>query len=923
MCPLSPGQWQVLSPYLDQALTLSEEDCACWLESLRAENPEIAAKLSDLLSAHHAAKQEGYLENSAILSPRNPGLAGQAVGAYRLLSPIGQGGMGTVWLAERSDGRFERKAAIKFLNIGLIGRGGEERFKREGAILGRLSDPNIAKLLDAGVSAAGQPYLVIEYVEGVPIDQYCNERNFYVQARIHLFLDVLAAVTHAHANLIVHRDIKPSNVLVSKDGQVKLLDFGIAKLLEGEGQEGAATMLTREAGSALTPEYAAPEQVTGGAVTTATDVFALGVLLYVLLTGQHPAGPGEHSPAELLKAIVDTEPRRPSEVALLDTKAPADTGALHRATTDRRRRQLRGDLDTIILKALKKNPEERYGSVGALSDDLRRYLRNQPISARPDTIRYRATKFVRRHRTVVTLAVLAAVATTAGVVGTLQQARTARMQREFARNQRDFAFRQLARAEAINDLDRFVLSDAAPSGKPFTARELLTRAEQIVDRQQSDPASRVALLVAIGRQYQAQDEDANARRVLGQAYQLSRGLTDPSLRAQSACALGAAMAPSIDLQRADALVQEGLGELPAESQFALDRVFCLLCGSDAARERFAPKEAVALVEKAQSLLQDSPLRSEILNLRLLMELAESHRVAGEHREAIVAFERASSQMTALGRDKTETAGTLFNNWALTLHLSGRPLEAEKIFRQAIDISRSGETEHGVSPMLLVNYARSLRELGRLDEAAGYAERAYEKAKNAGDEVVVNQALLMRVRIYRDRRELRRAEAMFAEVAPRLRHSLPSGHIALAVLTSERALLDAAKGDLQSAIQHLNQAVKAGENSVKSNGTGREYLSDFFEERSGIELQLGQADDAATDAVRGLDLLLQELPANNFSSYVGHAYVKVGMALQAQHKTEEARNAFRSGVEHLQATLGLEHPDARTARHLAERGFVAH
>ena len=291
------------------------------------------------------------------------------------MSLIGQGGMGNVWLARRDDGRFEGRAAVKLLNASLVGRAGEERFRREGNILARLADPHIARLLDAGVSPSGQPYLVLEYVEGEPIDRHCDARSLGVEARLRLFLEVLEAVAHAHANLIVHRDIKPSNVLVGKDGQAKLLDFGIAKLLEGEGEAGAATALTREAGRALTPEFAAPEQMTGGAVTTATDVYALGILLYLLLSGRHPAGDALHSPGELVKAILETDPSRLSDAvseSRTQTAQIRQQNAVARATTpDGLRRQLEGDLDTIVAKALKKNPAERYASVTALADDLR------------------------------------------------------------------------------------------------------------------------------------------------------------------------------------------------------------------------------------------------------------------------------------------------------------------------------------------------------------------------------------------------------------------------------------------------------------------------------------------------------------------------------------------------------------------------
>ncbi len=267
---------------------MTAEERAQWLVSLREKDAHLASVLQALLEEQQCLALEGFLENSLV--PAAVGLAGQTIGAYTLVSQVGQGGMGSVWLARRSDGRFERQAAVKFVSIALAGRVAEERFKREGNVLGRLTHPHIAELLDAGVSSTGQPFLILEYVDGVAIDLYCDEHKLDIETRIRLFLDVLAAVSHAHANLIVHRDIKPSNVLVSKEGEVKLLDFGIAKLLEGEGQAGAATLLTHESGSALTPQCAAPEQLSGQPITTATDVYALGVLLYLLLTGQHPAG---------------------------------------------------------------------------------------------------------------------------------------------------------------------------------------------------------------------------------------------------------------------------------------------------------------------------------------------------------------------------------------------------------------------------------------------------------------------------------------------------------------------------------------------------------------------------------------------------------------------------------------------------------
>ncbi len=911
MSTLSHEQWQLLSPYLDQALAMSDDERAAWLRSLGEQNPALAGQLVALLDEHRVLAQEGFLENGRFGLPSAPGLAGHTIGAYTLISQIGQGGMGSVWLAERCDGRFERRVAVKFLNLARMGKSGEERFKREGSILGRLSHEHIAELMDAGVSPAGQPYLVLEYVEGDHIDHYCDRQKLDVTARIGLFLEVLAAVAHAHANLIVHRDLKPSNVLVSKDGRVKLLDFGIAKLLEGEAHEGAATLLTLDRGP-MTPEYAAPEQITGAPVTTATDVYALGVLLYVVLTGQHPAGRGLRSPAELVKAIVDTEPTRPSDVVAV-TKENAEettTNAARRTTTpDKLSRLLRGDLDTIVAKALKKNPQERYASVTALADDLRRYLKHEPIGARPDTLAYRAGKFIRRNRAVVALAALAFAATMAGVAGTLVQAHRARAER-------DFAFQQLALAGATNDLNSFLLSDAAPSGKPFTVNDLLERAQRIIERQHGNDAVRVQLLISIGRQYTTQDQDAKGRPLLEEAYRLSRGISDPSTRAQASCALAEVLSHGDQLPRAEPLIQQGLRELSNEPQFAMDRMFCLLRGNEIARDSDDTGLAIARAQEAARVVKQSPLDSDLLEFGVLDHLAESYRAAGKQREAIPVFEQAAALLASLGRDNTETAGTLFNNWALTLDQLGRTVEAESTFHRAIDISRADQSDRGVSPMLLINYARVLHSLNRLDEAADYAERGYATAQKSGAVAIVNQSLLERARIYDDQHNPERAAAMLAEVEPRLRKDLPPGHYAFASLASEHARLQMERGNFLSALRYANDAVVIMEAAAKSGKGGGQFVPGALSVRASVELAAGRPDQAVADAARALDMFQKVAQPGEHSRILGKAYLILARALAAQGKADEARAAAHSAAEHLQASLGPDHPDTQSAQQLA-------
>ena len=286
-----------LTPLLEQALQLSPAEYQEWLRRLREREPELARELEALLAKEGELDTDGFLRRGAWGEPGMVPLEGRSLGAYALERPIGRGGMGMVWLARRSDGRYEGLAAVKLLNLALLDPVGSERFRREGTILARLGHPNIARLLDAGVSDDGQPYLVLEYVEGTRIDRYADEHGLGQRDRLTLFRAVLAAVGHAHTNLIVHRDIKPSNILVTADGTVKLLDFGIAKLLD-PAVEAEGAPLTRRGSEALTPEFAAPEQVKGEPATTATDVYALGVLLYLLLSGRHPTGGASLTPAD-------------------------------------------------------------------------------------------------------------------------------------------------------------------------------------------------------------------------------------------------------------------------------------------------------------------------------------------------------------------------------------------------------------------------------------------------------------------------------------------------------------------------------------------------------------------------------------------------------------------------------------------------
>jgi serine/threonine-protein kinase len=397
--------------YFDTWAELAESERPAWLATLAAREPEAHARLLALIDADREATQSPFLNPPVPIGS----LAGTSFGPWRVDHLIGTGGMAHVWLARRTDGLYDGLAAIKLMRLASADRGANERFAREGRVLGRLGNPNIARLLDAGFTAAGERYLVLEYVDGERIDTWCNRNRLTLAARMKLFIVVCQAVAHAHENLIVHRDLKPSNIFVTADGEVKLLDFGVAKLLEDEpGSAGLHSELTREVGAGMTPAYAAPEQIAGEAISTATDVYALGMVLYELLNGVRPIPPIQRGdvPKPLWSLPISAE----------DTVKVAE----QRGTSVKElRKALRGDAAVVVSKAVKAAPEHRYRSALELADDLQRVLDRRPIRARPDTLLYRAGKYAQRHVLALTMASLVVVSVMAGVTGTVVNARAA------------------------------------------------------------------------------------------------------------------------------------------------------------------------------------------------------------------------------------------------------------------------------------------------------------------------------------------------------------------------------------------------------------------------------------------------------------------------------------------------------------------
>lgn len=514
-------RWHRIQRLFAEALAVAPDERGPWLRRACGEDTDLLHELQTLL-AHDDARQQTLeravqAEADAVLEGLRAQRQGERFGAWEIVGHVADGGMGAVYRARRADGAFEQVAALKLLGPSLLGEQGRRRLEAERQILAGLNHPHIARLLDGGSSAQGVPYLVMEFVDGLPIDEYCNAHGLDTPARLRLFLRVCDAVDYAHRNLVVHRDIKPSNLLVTADGTPKLLDFGISKLLDA-----ADPSLTGADQRLFTPARASPEQISGAPVTTATDVYALGVLLYELLAGSLPFAAAGRTSAQIARDILHTEPGRPS--LSVQHASPRLRAAQQRGqalTAERLRRELDGDLDNIVLMALRKEPARRYASVTALADDLRRVLEHRPVKARPDAWAYRIGKFLRRHR--------AGVVATTGVALVLAGLTGAHLHR--LEQERSLAQRERATAQQVTAFLSTLFENASPEVQGqagLTVREMVDGAAGRVDRELAgQPEVQLELLRVLGRVYRHLGDWQASADALQRAVDLARAAQLP------------------------------------------------------------------------------------------------------------------------------------------------------------------------------------------------------------------------------------------------------------------------------------------------------------------------------------------------------------------------------------------------------------
>jgi serine/threonine protein kinase len=704
--------WSALSTLLDEALDLPTHiERKAWLDNLPLHAQPYRAKLERLLAAH--ARTAHFLDEPAWFEIKAPELVGaeRVIGPYRLVRELGRGGMGSVWLAERVDGVLKRPVALKLPHPGLFERTFAERLARERDFLASLNHPNIARLYDAGITNDGQPFIALEYIEGRSLIEHCDENRLDVRARLAVFLQMLEAVRYAHSHLVIHRDLKPSNVLVDARGQVHLLDFGVAKLLVDGRSD--TTELTLEAGHALTPDYASPEQIIGKPLSTAADVYSLGVLLYQLLTGTRPYQLARQGHASLVQAILNVDIARPSQVASRDAAI-----ATARATTPQQlARTLRGDLDTIVARALKPKPEERYPTADAFYSDLQRYLAGEPVLARPDSRLYVLRKFVARHRVAVGAGCAIVLTIVIGAAFALRSAAEARTQA--LRAEQALLRQEAVRRLYVESMATVAGLDPAKLAQPGTVlRTLREKLDELEPQFKDLPQELLAIRNAVSVQLNFGGDFEGALEV-GRKYLALLKTTDADMEA---------------LVQGHMMVARNLGHLGrhAESEAVLREALALAPGRNDAAAEHARIEVVP--DLAFSLVRQGK-RSEAKNV-LLAAKATGDKLFPDERDFLavlvmlarieVGYDDAAALRFARQADvkyastpRVETVEIAVSRGQLgeALLANGQPAEAESALRDAF---ARNESLYGAADRdTITNLGRlaaAIAAQGRHDEA---------------------------------------------------------------------------------------------------------------------------------------------------------------------------------------------------------------
>jgi eukaryotic-like serine/threonine-protein kinase len=709
-------------------------------------------------------------------------MMGDRIGPYRVLHTLGAGGMGEVYLAERADAQYEQRVAIKVVHGGALAVGMHSRLKLERQILAQLDHPNIAHLLDGGALPDGSAYIVMEYVDGIAIDAFCDSNRLDVTARLKLFQTVCGAVHYAHQNLIVHRDLKPSNILVTAAGTPKLLDFGIAKLLDDRQAARHTLAVTQADIRIMTPDHASPEQVRGQTITTSSDVYVLGVLLYKLLCGSSPFFISSVRLSEIERAICEKDPPPPSELVGANDSFESQSAAESRGTNPNKlRRTLSGDLDNIVLMAMRKEPERRYASAQQMASDVQRHLDGMPVIAHRDTVSYRTAKFVKRHWLPVTAGMSAAILILAFATTTYMQSSRISAERDRAAQQRERAEHERARAEEVSNflVNLFKLSDPGENrGNQVTARELLdSGAKRLRAGLKDQPATKAALLSTVGTVYDSLGQYQDALPLLDESLQLQAQAHDTS-RIDTLLELGRARIGAGDLQGAETPLQQALhvaqsvaGTSSVETGHALWALGMLRY------QQGQISQAKDLYLRSLDILQSSRAPPTDIS-PVLSDLATAYISNQQWPEAKQSYEQALEiDRRVLGDDHPKVAFRL-QNLAIVAQNMGDLKQAEQLYRDALQREeRTYGDRHPETAITKGNYGLLLQHEGRLAEAEPLLRDAVAIPLSlyGAEHYKVGYARVSLAILLHDKNDLAGSEGEFRQALAIYDKSLPSNH----------------------------------------------------------------------------------------------------------------------------------------------------
>jgi eukaryotic-like serine/threonine-protein kinase len=736
------------------------------------------------------------------------------MGPYRVLRTLGAGGMGEVYLAERADAQFEQQVAIKVVHGGALAVGMHSRLKLERQILAQLDHPNIAHLLDGGALPDGSAYIVMEYIDGIAIDAYCDSNCLDITARLKLFQTVCGAAHYAHQNLIVHRDLKPSNILVTAAGVPKLLDFGIAKLLDDRQAARHTLAVTQADIRVMTPDHASPEQVRGQIITTSSDVYVLGVLLYKLLCGSSPFFISSVRLSEIERAICEKDPPPPSEMVSTNDSPESRSLAGTRGTSPNKlRRILSGDLDNIVLMAMRKEPERRYASAQQMASDVQRHLDGMPVIARGDTVSYRTTKFVRRHWLPVTAGISAAILILAFATTTYVQSLRISAERDRVTQQRERAEHERARAEEVSSflVNLFKLSDPGENrGNQVTARELLdSGAQRLHAGLQDQPATKAALLSTVGMVYDSLGQYQDALPLLSESLQLQAQAHDSS-HIDTLLELGRAYIGAGDLPAAEAPLQQGLhlaqsdaGAMSAETGHALYALGMLRY------QQGKNSDARELYIRSLNILESSKAPQTDVS-PVLNDLATVYISDHQWTLAKQAYDQALEiDRRMLGDDHPKVAFRL-QNLAIVAQNMGDLKQAEVLYRDALQRElRAYGDRHPEVAVTKGNYGLLLQREGRLTEAEPLLRSALEiKLSLYGpNHFMVGYSRVSLAILLHDKGDLAGSENEFRQALAIYDSSLPANHQYRAALLMHFARLLVDRNKAAEALTKSDESIK--------------------------------------------------------------------------------------------------------------------